>query len=184
MDYLKFIGTNPTSSTVTNVQLNYSNSTKNKYVNPKTEELIKNIFSQEGIKSVKITSTLRTIKEQAKAMYENCVNNGVQTQYNLYGSKGDKVIDVYVASKKAGLSAEAIKTNMENKIRDILPDRVSNHCVTEEQYAKLNILDISNSTFNSATQRNRVISKLSKLGVKCIYEPKNNCLHIEVPVVQ
>ena len=46
-----------------------------------------------------ITSTKRSAEGQAKAMIKNIKSEGVKAMKNLYGSKGDKVIDYYETIK-------------------------------------------------------------------------------------
>jgi hypothetical protein len=57
--------------------------------------------------------------------------------------------------------------------------RVSKHCVTREQYADQNIVDVGRSAF-SATNLKLFIAAAQRAGVTVIDEPNNNCIHLEV----
>lgn len=87
-----------------------------------------------------ITSTLRPPQRQAKAMYDNLQNG----RNILYAAPGREVIKVYNEMKSAEYSSDAILKAMTSKIEQLsLQGKlVSRHCVTPEQYAKENIIDI------------------------------------------
>ena len=147
-----------------------------------TKDLIKKMLSDAGLSSATVTSTIRTPYAQASAMYTNCVNNGPQSQFDLYGPVGDKVIQVYVDGKKAGYGKDKIIQNMVNKINDLWPSRVSLHCVPESEYKKLNVLDIGMSSISNKSAFEKQLSSASSSGkISYIKEPENGCYHIEVP---
>ena len=61
---------------------------------------LKEICSKACINSVKVTSTARSAKDQARIMYDMIEARGVAFVKNLYAASGDKVVDVYADSKK------------------------------------------------------------------------------------
>src|SRR3712207_7001596 len=67
-----------------------------------------------------------TLFRSARVMYQNLELYGADNQKRLYGSYGDKVIDVYVKAKAEGKRSEVIKAEMERKIIELGPtDRKS-----------------------------------------------------------
>ena len=102
-------------------------------------EILKDVLRAAGLKSATITSTARTAEDQARAMYNNLEEHGVAPQKALYGPAGDKVIDVYIASKAAKKKPDQIKADMEAKIIEIGPSKVSRHCA---DFTRLNVFDV------------------------------------------
>jgi len=63
---------------------------------------------------VTVSSGKRTSEDQAKTMYDNAENKGVDSQKKLYGDNGKKVIDVY--SDYKGFASEfGVKHGERNK---------------------------------------------------------------------
>ena len=94
-----------------------------------------------GIDEVVITSTIRPPLRQAEAMLKN-----IEQNRNIrYAWAGQQVCDL--ARKMRGEKAErqAIVTEMAQKIAQLAEGgyRVSKHCVSEAQYDKLNVFDVS-----------------------------------------
>lgn len=146
--------------------INYSNG-----INPlgqKWEALVRDTLDKAGIASILITSTYRTPEQQARAMYDNIVSQGLDTQYKLYGPGGDAVINEYVLKKNYGYGVKDILTAMARKIREIGPSKVSAHCVADpEKAATFDILPASippaqKNIFESSMQK---ISKILIPGV-------------------
>jgi uncharacterized Zn-binding protein involved in type VI secretion len=145
---------------------------------------------------ITIESTIRSISRQASVMYTN-LSNGRRISYTKPGQAVTAVYDEYTkkgASKKDTLAA------MERKIAEYEKQgqRVSLHCVSEETYAKLNVIDLS---LNAKSDKMKaVIQDLLNSGVSRIiqkhfpnvkefsYKPtqkltymKNEpCIHVEI----
>lgn len=111
-------------------------------VSDKTKEVLISIAKNAGIHKIHITSTLRTPLEQAQAMYSNILKLGLNSQKH-YKHNGREVIN---AGVEAGLDnrVKAISA-MVDKINSLMArgELVSKHCVSEELYAKRNVVDIS-----------------------------------------
>lgn len=90
---------------------------------------------------ITITSTIRTPQKQAQAMYDN-LERGIRIRY---AAPGREVIAVYDELKAKKLSRDEIITAMVKRIimLSLKGQRVSKHCVSSEQYSRLNIVDIS-----------------------------------------
>lgn len=111
-------------------------------------QVLKEIVAAIGETSATITSGRRTPAEQAAAMYTNLENTSVAAQKELYGSNGDKVIDVYVAGKAATPAKDAttIKQEMTDKINELGPSKVSRHC------SENSVIDVAPSSITSDAQ--------------------------------
>lgn len=115
-----------------------------------TFEVIKMALQASGNNAAVITSTIRTPTEQASIMYGNA-SKDLKGQYDLYGTQGDKVLDVFKANKSK--SKDDVIKLMAAKIEELAKTglRVSKHCVTEEIYKTINVLDIG---VNSTLEKN------------------------------
>lgn len=140
----------------------------------KTQEAIKKCGGGEMV----ITSTSRTSEDQVEAMITNLrKEGGIETQKSLYNGKpGSKVVEAFDPS----LSNDENKVNMMAVMEEVGPQNVSRHITDEEGWSKLNVFDISASKVNKPEE---VVSYIKKNypGANAIYEPKNGCIHIELP---
>jgi hypothetical protein len=106
--------------------------------------ILKDVLRAANLSSAMISSTARDAAEQARVMYNNLVGTGagqgVEAQKALYGSAGDQVIDVFVAQKAAGKTADEIKEAMRAKIVELGPTSVSRHA---SDPAVLIVFDVS-----------------------------------------
>ncbi|AYZ12447.1 hypothetical protein EGY05_11160 [Chryseobacterium arthrosphaerae] len=112
---------------------------RQKIVSEKTKNILKKAARSSGNKKIIITSTIRSPRKQAEAMYNN-ESNG---RHIKYASPGRQVLNVYNLMKNQG--KERTINAMVEKINELSRQgkRVSLHCVAESEYAKLNILDVS-----------------------------------------
>lgn len=96
-----------------------------------------------GIERITVTSTIRTPRAQAEAMYNNIASG----RLIRYASAGQKVIDLCLKMLGRKESREATISAMQELIEKLSAQdqRVSRHCVSEEEYAKRNIVDVSQS---------------------------------------
>ena len=134
-----------------------------------TYNILKNLPYYSG--EIYITSVARTVEEQARAMLNNIKRSGVQSQLDIYASAGDSVINVY----NKDLSDEQNRQNMIEKIKEVGPSNVSKHCADP---SVLNVFDVSRSMLSDV---DTFKSALVFRGIYYIDEPKNNCVHIEIP---
>jgi hypothetical protein len=111
-------------------------------------QVLKEIVAAIGETSAEITSGRRTPAEQAAAMYTNLESKGVAVQRRLYGRYGDQVIDVYETGKRATPAKDAttIKQEMTDKIIELGPSNVSNHCSNNS------VIDVAPSSIRSDGQ--------------------------------
>jgi hypothetical protein len=143
--------------------------------------------------SLTITSGKRNSKHQARIMYNNLEGSGegkgLAAQKKLYGkSPGGKVIEVYESYKEyvnkisfwfpgvENTVSSTIKSAMENKINELGPSNVSNHCSNDPN---LNVFDIeprSLSNYGSFQKTLKADVRVRKL----ISYPKDPGIHVEI----
>ncbi len=143
-----------------------------------SETVVKEIVAKAGDKSCTVTSTARTPAEQASAMYHNLETEGVDAQKGLYADAGDKVIDVYVASKAEKKTPDQIKADMTAKINELGPALVSNHCADS---SKLCVLDIDPNSIVHKTKFIEEAGNDSRVS-KFLKPPSDPAYHLEIPV--
>jgi hypothetical protein len=131
------------ADTAGDIPITYGDDADSSKVSAKSLEILQGILRAAKETTAKITSTARTPEEQAAVMYVNIASKGAQSQYDLYGPHGDRVIDVYVAQKDAKKTYVEIKAAMTAKIEDLGPSNVSHHCADS---SKLNVIDVAPSS--------------------------------------
>lgn len=130
---------------------------------------------------VTVSSGKRTSEDQAKTMYDNAENKGVDSQKKLYGDNGKKVIDVYsdykgFASEFGVNMAKETKAAMNQKITEIGPEKVSKHSSND---ATLNVFDIAPSSVSNVKSFQTNLSS-DKRVTNLIPYPKDPGIHIEI----
>ena len=146
-------------------------------VTPYSRSVLEDTLRAASLDRAMISSTSRGPADQARVMYDNLEQFGVAHQKELYGKGGDQVIDTYVRSKAAGKSAGAIKSDMEAKIREIGPTKVSRHASDPKV---LNVFDVSpksiadHAAFERAARADRRVTTF-------LTPPKDPGFHFEIP---
>ncbi len=150
-------------------------------VSAHSRTVLNDILNNSKNSSATITSTARTVEDQARIMYGNIESQGVAKQKQLYGPNGDKVIDVYVKGKAAGKSQMEIRALMVAKINALGPTNVSKHLADP---SVLNVVDISptsiknRAAFEAAVRADPRVSKFLTPG------DGDPAYHIEIPQPQ
>lgn len=105
--------------------------------------LLTSAAEKAGIERITVTSTIRTPRAQAEAMYNNIASG----RLIRYASAGQKVTTLCLKMLGRKESREATISAMQELIEKLSEQsqRVSRHCVSEEEYAKRNIVDVSQS---------------------------------------
>jgi peptidoglycan hydrolase-like protein with peptidoglycan-binding domain len=149
----------------------------NARVSENAVRVLKDILRAAGLSRATITSGRRTANDQARIMYDLIVQRGVSYAKNLYGSTGDKVIDVYSTQKSAGKSATAIKQAMESKINELGCYNVSHHCSDTHD-----VIDVAPSSIADQTAFRLALDTALKKGTiaKYIPPPGDPAFHIEI----
>ena len=106
-----------------------------------SKKVLTEVGEKVGLEEVVVTSTIRTPRAQAEAMLTNIENNRV-VRYKWAGEEVNKL-----ARQMRGQKADRkdIIKAMVAKIKELAKsgNRVSKHCVAEEEYDKCNIIDVS-----------------------------------------
>jgi peptidoglycan hydrolase-like protein with peptidoglycan-binding domain len=143
-----------------------------------TLNVLEDVLAAAGLTSLRIESTARTPEDQARIMFDNIETKGIKSQYDLYGTNGEKVIDVYAAEKKAGKAPSEIKKSMVEKILELGPANVSKHL---SDPAILNVIDVAPSSisnkpaFVTAAKADKRISNI------LTPDDQDPAYHLEIP---
>ena len=155
-----------------------------------TMTLLEKIGQTIGLSGILINSGIRPPERQAITMYQNIKSYGIQSQRSLYGSAGKSVINVFEESTKQGHSQSTTIELMKKKIESLSEQgfRVSKHCVSEKEYARLNVIDVSHTKMSSSMRPKfeEEIRKLKSIGkISCFITPGEKsgepAYHIEIP---
>ena len=132
--------------------------------------VLKGLLRQAGQATAKVTSTARTIEDQARVMYDVLVGpfnpttmgaggatNTTQYSYNLYDNNGDRVVDEYVAGKRAGKSTADILRAMTARIRAIKAVAPTAFKHTADP-SVLQVFDLSFKLFANPARFEKVVS--------------------------
>lgn len=139
--------------------------------------VLRDILRTAGLRSALISSTARTPPQQARVMYNNIEAKGVAAQKKLYAAAGDAVIDVYVKSKAAKKSPDQIKADMEAKIIELGPTRISHHAADPKV---LNVFDVAPSSIADKKAFELAVSKDKRVS-KFLLPPNDPGYHLEIP---
>ena len=106
-----------------------------------TKKVLTEVGEKVGLEEVVVTSTLRTPLAQAEAMLSNIEQNRL-IRYKWAGEEVNKLAR-YMRGQK--VERKKIIEAMVAKIQELSKsgNRVSKHCVAEEEYDKCNIIDVS-----------------------------------------
>jgi len=148
-------------------------------VSEHSKKVLKDVLDSAGEGNAIVTSTTRDPYNQARVMYGNIEREGFDAQKELYGASGDKVIDVYQASKDAGKTRDEIIKDMEDKINEVGPEHVSKHCADTD---KLNVIDIAPSSIKDKKKFIEAVEAAQKDGSisKFLKPPGDPAYHIEI----
>jgi hypothetical protein len=142
-----------------------------------SRRVLQDIMQAAGVNRVVISSTSRSPSEQARVMFNNLEQYGVEHQKRLYGAGGDQVIEVYRKAKRAGKDKTEIRALMTQEIVRIGATRVSRHASDPNV---LNVFDVApnsitrKAAFEKAVRADRRVSKFLK-------PPADPGYHLEIP---
>lgn len=138
---------------------------------------------------IRINSTLRPPERQARAMYDN-ISNGKIIGYR---APGHNVTELCQSLIKAGKPQSEILEAMTQRICELSAEgkRVSLHCVSEEEYAKTNIIDVSTNIPNPRDFIKALVDIDSVCKViapyfiascksKYVFDEKEPAIHVEI----
>lgn len=155
-------------------------------VSQKSIQLLGYIAFLTEMSYITITSTIRYPRTQAIAMY--------YSPNIKYKAPGEAVKAVYRECKKQKLSKEATIDKMTQKIEELSRQnqRVSLHCVSIDEYKKLNVIDVSyqgigdKEKYIKLLEANDDVKKIIhsvemiKNTSKIFYDKGEPCIHVEI----
>lgn len=145
-------------------RLKISNYTREKLIGLKKYGYIGNIT---------ITSTGRSVEDQARIMYDNIQKYGKQHQLDTYKQPGKNVINTY----NEEFSRDQNIINMAKAIRKEGPEYVSRHV---GDFDKLNVIDVDKRSLSNIQAFK---DSVKQAGFTKVLD-ENGCIHIELPQPQ
>jgi hypothetical protein len=158
--------------------LRWGSNAKQDVVPEYAKSVLAEIAGAAGLADVLVSSTQRTPAEQARVMYDNCARHGPASQHDLYGSYGDKVIDVYQAGTDAGRTMDQIRGDMTTKIIELGPQNVSRHTADPR---KLAVIDVAPSSVRDTAAFERAVNADKRVSL-FLLPPKDPGYHLEIPI--
>ena len=164
-------------ASLADVVVNFGANANQGAVWPDMIDIIKDGLRAAGVTSATITSTARTPADQARAMFNNCLNHGAASQLALYAAPGRAVVQVYInmtanmTRAQIVAAAGAIRAAMEAEINAQGPSNVSHHCADPAVRCVVDVAYGPGQLFVNA-----VSGRVSRF----IDEPNNGCYHMEL----
>ena len=142
-----------------------------------SRQVLTDILMAAGLSKVIISSTSRSPADQARVMYANLEQHGVEAQRKLYKEPGRKVIEVYRQGKLAGKDAAAIQAEMRDEIVRLGPTTVSRHASDPKI---LNVFDVAPSSVAKRPQFEAAVRAETRVA-KFLLPPNDPGYHLEIP---
>lgn len=159
--------------------ITFSKTSDDAKVSEKSRTVLKRVMKAASVFSITVTSTARDAYDQARAMYDNIENEGVDAQKGLYADAGRQVIDVYSAGKNDNKDRNAIIGDMKAKIVALGPDKVSRHCADS---SSLNVIDIAPSSIAAARKKDWEDAIKGESDISQYFMPPSDpAYHVEIP---
>lgn len=134
-----------------------------------TKKVLTEVGKKVGLEEVVVTSTLRTPLAQAEAMLSNIEQNRL-IRYKWAGEEVNKL-----ARQMRGQKVERKKIieAMVAKIKELSKsgNRVSKHCVSEEEYDKCNIIDVSYKSMAEDKREDFLKAMIARKEVAKVIQP-------------
>ncbi|MDH5445584.1 MAG: hypothetical protein OEY52_08490 [Gammaproteobacteria bacterium] len=160
------------------MNIKFTNPSDSVKVSKYSKTVLTEIMKESGLTKIIITSTARTVADQARIMYSNIEKHGANEQKRLYSGYGDKVIDVYVDLKSKGKTRAEIISAMQKKIITLGPSKVSSHVA---DFSKLNVVDIAPSSIPKGLQLKFEKAVADDSRIKRFFKPpKDPAYHLEI----
>ena len=144
------------------------------------QRVLTDIVRAAGLTQILVSSTQRSPADQARVMFNNCRQFGPQSQLDLYGSVGDRVLKVYIDSTAAGRTDAQIMADMERKIIELGPPNVSRHTADPNVLA---VIDIAPSSVTDKAAFERAVKADSRVSL-FLQPPLDPAYHVEIPIAR
>lgn len=162
------------------VEIAFGPNAKAEAVTPFSRQVLTSILERAGLRRVVISSTSRNASEQARVMFQNLEQFGVEHQKRLYAAAGDQVIEVYRRAKAAGKPTAEIRELMAQEILRIGPTRVSRHASDPRV---LNVFDVAPSSVANRAAFEQAVRAEPRVA-KFLVPPNDPGFHLEIPQPQ
>ena len=134
-----------------------------------SKKVLTEVGEKVGLEEVVVTSTIRTPRAQAESMLTNIENNRV-VRYKWAGEEVNKL-----ARQMRGQKADRkdIIEAMVAKIKELAKsgNRVSKHCVAEEEYDNCNIIDVSYKSMAEDKREDFLKAMIARKEVAKVIQP-------------
>lgn len=153
-----------------------------------TERVLTEVGDALGIDEFIVTSTQRKPRQQATAMYDN-IANGRNIRYKW---AGEQVCELCRQMRGAKADRKAVIDAMTRRIEELAGQgyRVSLHCVSDEQYDRTNVIDVSYSNIPTTkaieaikafSQRIEVVKIIQPVTAEvAIFDRGEPAIHLEI----
>lgn len=170
---------NPTPNTgikPEQVQLDYDGSVP-KIPNANAEKVLREVLAQAGETDAIITSTVRSVADQAKVLYYNMTNYPLTVNAKFYNGTGTQLVLAFEqAAAKTGATPESIQKALEAAINSIGAAKVSDHCNASNPAIDIHPQSLKNrAAFNAALLAHPKVNKS-----KTVIPPKDPYYHIVI----
>ena len=169
--------TAPKTASEKSITINFAPRADQSVVSSYTIQVLKDVLKAAGETKALITRTSADAHNQARIMYQNLETKGVESEKELYGRNGDKVIDVYVTAKNAGKTPDQIKRDMESEINKLGPANVSKHCADHQM---LGVVDIAPDSLSDSQKFEAAVKAEPRIS-RYFFPPKDRAYHLEIP---
>ncbi len=142
-----------------------------------SRRVLKDVLRAAKLEVALVSSTSRSPAEQARVMFENLERLGGTHQKALYGPYGDHVIDMYLQGKAAGRTADRIRRDMERRIVELGPTRVSRHAADPRV---LNVFDVAPTSIASPRAFEQAVRGDRRVAT-FLTPPNDPGYHLEIP---
>lgn len=139
--------------------------------------VLTDILQAAGLPRVTISSTSRLPADQARVMFINLEQQGIDAQLRLYKEPGRKVIEVYRQGKLAGKDAASIQAAMTAEIVRLGPTTVSRHASDPKI---LNVFDVAPSSVTDRPAFEAAVRDEPRV-TKFLLPPNDPGYHLEIP---
>lgn len=146
---------------------------KNCKISNYTWEKLMSLRDYGYVGDITITSSGRSVEDQARIMYDNIQKYGKRHQLDTYKQPGQKVINTYDEK----LSRERNIANMAEAIRREGPERVSRHV---GDFNRLNVIDVDKRSLSNIQAFK---DSVKHAGFTKVLD-ENGCIHLELPQPQ
>jgi hypothetical protein len=162
---------------VTTVDISFGPNAKAADVTAFSRGVLTDILKRAGLPKVTVSSTSRLPADQARVMYINLEQQGIDAQLRLYKEPGRKVIEVYRQGKLAGKDAASIQAAMTAEIVRLGPTTVSRHASDPKI---LNVFDVAPSSVANRPAFEAAVRAEPRVA-KFLLPPNDPGYHLEIP---